>query len=271
MPENKRRKPKKGGENPQNSSTALIVVERKSSTGRKCKICTHPSVNKINSMIAKGESFRRISSHFMTFSDRAVGRHAEKCLRLEIRALIQENKIQQAVNHYEEIREQLQFSKELQEAAREILTCDEIGRISFAPRAIDVDVIYDDLTDLDDYGSPQRKIRNLQAIINKLSQVPEIRNLQTIVKWADLKDYALRTIDAVDKILDKFARIEGRYQKDGTGDTEADELKKMREIVQRRAESEGISYEEMLIIFNENYKHLFKPEVVEKLISESVN
>jgi hypothetical protein len=268
MPEPKR---KRKNTRPKESQ-ALILVPRRTSTGPKCKVCAHPSLTKINKMIADGESTRRIASHFMAFSDGSVRRHISKCLNLEIRALIQENRIIQAVNHYEEIRAQLQFSKELQAAAREILTCDETGRISFAPRALDIDVIYHDLTDIDPKTRrPRTKMRNLQSVIDKLSEIPEIKNVQSIVQWADLKDYALRTISAVDAILDKFARIEGRY-KDKADNTEADELKRLRSIVQKRAEDEGIPYNEMLMqIFVPNFAHLYKAELVEKLVSEANN
>jgi len=56
-----------------------------------------------------------------------------------------------------------------------------------------------------------------------------------------------------------------------TPDAENEELKKLRAIIENRAAQEGVSYEEMLKVFNENYRHLYKPEVVEKLVSEANN
>ncbi len=249
----------------------VIVPQPRSSTGRKCKICSHASVARINAMIAKGDSFRSISLHFM-MSHMSVSRHVRKCLKLDIRAVSEEKRIVQAVDYFEELRRQLEFAKELQEAAREVLTVDETGKVSFMPRAIDIDVIYVDLTDIDpDTKKPRTKIRNLQAIIDKLSQMPEVRNVQSIVQWQDLKDYALRTISANDLLLDKFARIEGRYKDKGDALDEAAELKKLRAIIATRAQQENISFGEMLVIFKENYAHLYRKELVEKLVSEAVN
>ncbi|HEY8560485.1 MAG TPA: hypothetical protein VIL74_08915 [Pyrinomonadaceae bacterium] len=269
MPDKKRKR-----KNAQTEPQALIVVPQtaRTSTGRKCTICAHVSVARINSMIAKGESFRNIAKHFLVHYSN-VFRHARKCLALDVRAVMEERRISQAVDHFEELLKQLEFAKELQSAAREVLTVEEIGRVSLMPRALDIDVIYDDLTDIEPLtGQPQRKIRNLQSIINKLSEAPEMRDLHSVVKFSDLKDYALRTIAAVDTLLDKFARVEGRYQKDGAGaGNETEELKKLRTIIETRAQQENIPFGEMLVIFKDNYAHLYKPEIVEKLISEANN
>lgn len=48
-----------------------------------------------------------------------------------------------------------------------------------------------------------------------------------------------------------------------------DELQKLRAIIATRAEMEGVEFAAMAQIFNENYRHLFKPELVEKLLSEA--
>lgn len=194
-------------------NTALTVVEKKYNSGRKCSVCNHPSITKINFWISTGKSFRHISSHFAV-GYRSVGRHTEKCLQLDVHALYEEKKISQAVNHYEELCKQLEFSKELQEACREMLMCEQTGKISFFPRATDIDIVYEDLNDLDIFNRPTRKTKDLQTIINRLQDIPGVINLRPIVKQSDMHDYAITTIIAIDKVLDKFAKVEGKYKKD---------------------------------------------------------
>lgn len=257
-------------------NTALVFVPRpaQQSTGRKCKCCSHPSVKKINSMISKGDSFRRISSHFGMFSDRSVGRHAEKCLNLEIRALIKENKVERAIDHYEEIKKLLDFALELKDAAREMLVCDELDRVSFMPRAEDINVIYDDLTENDMFGRPIRKTRHLQSIINAMANIPEIKNVQAVVKTQDLKDYGLRTIAAVDVVLDKVAKVEGLYKEQQKIEPVEKHLRQIKAIAARTERpldeilEKGIERK----IIPEQFRHELREKIAAVInVSEAVN
>lgn len=108
----------------------LKAISKRKSAGRHCSICIHEDAETINSLIAGNKSFRAISRQINgddSMRD-AINRHAENCLKLEVRALIKEKRIKQAVNHYQEITEQLEFAKDLRLAAREYLS-DETGRI----------------------------------------------------------------------------------------------------------------------------------------------
>ncbi|CAN5564452.1 hypothetical protein BH10ACI1_BH10ACI1_10880 [soil metagenome] len=90
--------------------------------GRKCSICSHEKVKQMNSLINRGQlSFRAISRQFCgndSMRD-ALRRHTENCLKLELGALIKDNRIEQAINIHQEFREQLQLAKDLRLIAKE--------------------------------------------------------------------------------------------------------------------------------------------------------
>lgn len=208
--------PRKRKQSTQNTSTqtqAIQTVPRKYNSGRKCSVCSHPSVEKINFWISQSKSFRHIASHF-GMSYRSVGRHTEKCLQLDVQVLVKEKKIERAIDYHEELQKQFQFCVELQEACREMLLCEQTDKISFFPRATDVDIIYYDLLELNFFGNPTRKTMDLQTIINRIKQIPDIKYERHIVKMSEMHEYALNTVVAIDKVLDKFAKVQGLYKKD---------------------------------------------------------
>lgn len=211
------KKEKQPTQNTQTQTQAIQTVPKKYSSGRKCSVCNHPSISKINYWISTGKSFRHIASHFAV-GYRSVGRHTEKCLQLDVHALYEEKKINQVIDVYNEFCKQFEFVREAQDACREMLTCEETGKMSFYPRAGDIDIVYDDLFDLDLFNRPTRKTKDLQTIINTLRDLPGIANLRPIVKMSEMHSYFLDTTHTLDKLLDKFAKIEGKYKKDQEAD-----------------------------------------------------
>lgn len=139
----------------------------KKSTGRKCSVCTHAQVKEINSAINRADSFRGISRQFGVGDD-SVGRHAENCLKLEIRALIEEKKIENAIDHWAEIYDLLAFGKELKNASRDYLKDPETGALTLIPRAKEVLVIYEDHVDLTKNYEPKKKRENLDVLLERL-------------------------------------------------------------------------------------------------------
>lgn len=254
-----------------NTNTALIKSDSKSAPGRKCSICTHQKVKKINSLINDGKSFRRISSQIFGHQNsyRSISRHTENCLRLNIAAMVREGRIKNAVEHYEEIREQLAFSKELQQAVREWLTDPETGQLTLVPRADEVTILYLDYADLTPQGEPKKKKASLQSIIDNIQSVNANFSTQSsIIKTTDMRDYALKTIDAVDKVLDKFARVDGHYQKEKEN---ADELSQLKRQIERRAESRGVSFEEEAALYLQLFGSDLKPEIKAELSTDFIN
>lgn len=259
---------KKTNETQTITPSALAKVEPKKPTGRKCSVCTHEEAKKINSLINNGKSFRYISLHF-GMSAMSVGRHTENCLKLDIAALVREKRIENAVEHYEEMRMLLEFSKELQQAAREWLLDPETGKITLTPRADEVTVVYLDYADLMPNLQPKKKKASLQSIIDNIQSVNANFSAQSsIIKTTDLRDYALKTIDSADKVLDKFARVDGHYQKEKEN---TDELTQLKKQIERRAESRGVSFEEEAALYLRLFGSDLKPEIKEELSTNLIN
>jgi hypothetical protein len=65
----------------------------------------------------------------------------------------------------------------------------------------------------------------LSDIIKNIQQIHSGFDYQSAaIKSVDMREYALKTIDSVDKILDKFAKVDGHYQKEREND---EKLKKV--------------------------------------------
>ncbi|HXG86103.1 MAG TPA: hypothetical protein VNI84_18935 [Pyrinomonadaceae bacterium] len=217
MPRKPPPKPKNPRPKKPKAVAALQVVPKKYRGGQRCSICAHDELKNINLLINEGKSFRRIASQILGSENRyrSISRHVEKCLNLEINALIRKNRINNAIDHYAELLEQLDFAKELQTAAKEWLSDPKTGRISFMPRADELDIIYLDGHLLDLFGRPTRQRQSLQDIIDNIQQVaPNIKVIGHTYKTSDTREYAVKTIAGVDSLLDKFAKVEGHYQKD---------------------------------------------------------
>ena len=214
LPKNTRKK--------QEKKTDSLQVIPKVRLGRSCKCCQHLQVKKINSAISQGKSFRAISCLILGNESmrESIRRHAENCLKLDIHALLNEKRIEQAVEHYQELIKQLNFSKELQEAVRELLTDTKTGKITFAPRDYEIEVLYLDYGDVDAItGLPRRKKEKLSDIIQSIAAHKSGFNFQGFqVKTINYFDAAVKTIEAVDKVLDKFAKVDGLYQKEREND-----------------------------------------------------
>jgi len=146
-------------------------------------------------------------------SDVSVGRHAEKCLNLEIQALIKEKKIENATDHYQEINSQFIFARDLRLAAQKYLSDPETGDLALIPRSDEIIVIYEDYSDTTPTGEPKKKRDSLSFLLERAAS-GNITPLQTVVKHVDIRSFSLDAIRTVDVVLDKFARIEGLYKKD---------------------------------------------------------
>lgn len=241
---------------------------KKKPTGRRCAICSHKEVKKINSAINQGASFRRISLDY-GMSDVSVNRHAKNHLKLEIQTLIKEKKIENATDHFQEITEQLEFAKELRIAAREYLSDPESGKIVLIPRSDEISVVYEDYLDLTPKGNPKRKTDLLDTLLERVKD-GNIEPRRMLAKHVDIRVFALSAIQAVDTVLDKFARIQGLYQKEKENEDES-RASRLKAIIRSRADEKGITYEAELDNFLTHYADDLKPEIKERLISHAIN
>lgn len=203
--------------------------------GRKCSICTHADVGEINLLIAQPVSFRSISAQFKMGAS-SVGRHTKDCLNLDISALVAEQKVSQAVNVYEEFREQLVFAKALRQAAQEYLShATDPLKLSITPKAHEIEVTYFDHNDMEVIGTgenaterPRKKTAQLSVILESLKDTglhPEKHKVTTV----DIRKFALDAINTTDTCIDKFAKIGGDYMKEK--ENPADNLSIARKVV----------------------------------------
>jgi hypothetical protein len=234
--------------------------------GQRCKICSHTSVRNINSAIRKGRSLRAIGVQF-GISHTTVQRHTNECLSLELQALIQQNKLEQAVNVHEEFLENLVFAKDLRLAARKWLTVND--EIDLDPRASEVLVIYDDLLDVTAKGQPKTKKEKLHVLLETATVKGAVRPDYAIIKTMDNRKFALEAIGAADSCVDKFAKLGGLYAKDKENPQDA-ELAKLKAKIEARASEKGIGYDEELRNYLERYADDVRPEIKEQLASELI-
>ena len=238
----------------------------KKSSGRKCSVCFHERIAEINSQINAPKSLRAISLQF-GMSHTSVARHTQKCLNLEISALIKEKKIERAIDHYQEIIEQLKFAKELRVTAREYLTDPETGRLILIPRSDEIEVVYLDHNDLL-MGKPVRKRAKLDAILEEIYVDGAKEADKWSVKHVDIRSFALDAIKTTDLVLDKIARLEGHYQTERTN--AADTTNAIRKKIQEVADKEGTSYQTELEIYLKEFADHLQPAIKTQLASELV-
>lgn len=208
----------------------------KKKTGRKCSICHHKEVSQINAALHSGVSFRNIASQVMQNPKAyaSVCRHAENCLKIELAALIQKKKEEQAIDVYEEFEQQLQIAKALRLACWEYLSDPtDPMKISLIPFAHEIEISYFDNTDLTEgkFPKPKKKRTTLDRLI---MQVEQLRNLDVdkiSIKHVDLRSYAVEVLRAVDMTLDKFAKIGGVYKKEAPAETDPEMV--ARKVVDR--------------------------------------
>jgi len=240
----------------------------KKSTGRKCSICSHDKAKQINSAINGEKSFRAISRQF--FGDdsarESVRRHTENCPKLQISALIKQKKIENAVDHYREIGEQLAFAKELRIAAREYLSDPDTGLLNLIPRSSEISVIYEDYADISPKGNPKKKTDSLDILLERAKH-GNIEPIRTIIKHVNIRSFALDSIRTTDVVLDKIFKLEGLYQKDREND---DAVSKLKLLIENRAQDKNVSYQEELKNFLDNYSDDVMPEIRTKLASELI-
>lgn len=209
-------------------------------SGPKCSICTHPNALKVAKAISEGKlSYYEIVSKFLKQGssedlsvdawEQRIHRHARECLKNATAAVVKNKMLEkQGIVAYDELVEQLQFAKELRNAARAYLTDPETGEVDLSPHAHEVRVHYwqtrdsiesAEIAGLKLRGQRRKKIETLQVLLDKIdSERPEPYDERELVsiKQVDLRSFALDAIRTCDGVLDKFARMGGLYKADQT-------------------------------------------------------
>lgn len=188
----------------------MTVKKTKGKVGRKCSICTHKSVSKINKAIAEGVSFRGIAGQFKVAKS-SVPRHAENCLQFALGAVIEKQLEQQGIDVHKEFEEQLAFAKQLRIAAMEYLANpDDPLKLILTPRADEIEVVYFDHNDLF-MGMPKKKKAQLSILLESLTTDGGFQPDKYSIKHVDMRKFALDAITTADMCIDKFAKLAGKY------------------------------------------------------------
>lgn len=136
-------------------------------------------------------------------------------LETALAELSAELKAEIEVDVKKEFARQLDFAKELREAAREYLTVD--GEINFAdPREDEVVIVVRDHDNLNEKGKPTLKSIPLTELLAGFAEngldVAKVK-MEPMTRQFAL-EYALKTISSADGCIDKFAKLGGEYTKE---------------------------------------------------------
>lgn len=197
--------------------------------GMKCSVCAHLDLLKINRAIADGRlSMRKIATKY-GLTEAALNRHRTNDLTTDALAAQHVRRLQGGVDVWAEFEDQLDFAKQLREAAKRYLSNpDDPLRMDLIPRAEEIDVTYLDHTDLTKGENPQPK-KKVAKLSHLLVTVESLRNLdvdKVQIKHVDLRKFALDAINTTDTCIDKFARLTGSYQQDKPNESAIDQALK---------------------------------------------
>ncbi len=134
---------------------------------RKCSICEHPQVEKINKCIVNSESLRKISEQF-SVSPAAVNRHKKDHLPQTLVKAQEVKEIGQAVTVLGELQRCFERVNKMFNACDEWLTdADDPSKYNLDPRAGDIIITY---LDTGPDGKPTRKKAPLSLLLAKLRE-----------------------------------------------------------------------------------------------------
>lgn len=207
---------------------------------RRCSICARKDVKKVNEAICNNLSYRSIAQRFGVIHT-TLQRHIETCLGLELATIQQKHREQQAIDVYEEFKEQLAFAKDLRVAAREYLSdvADPL-RLSITPKAHEIEVTYFDHNDMEMVGEvmrPKKKTAQLSTILESIFAEGNLEPDKYKITTIDIRKFALDAINTTDTCIDKFAKLSGEYTK------EKDNPQRLAEVVYTVSEQYRIAYE----------------------------
>ncbi|CAN5278559.1 hypothetical protein BH10ACI1_BH10ACI1_26160 [soil metagenome] len=253
------------------------MLKENSFKGRKCSICSHEKVKQMNSLINRGQlSFRAISRHFCgndSMRD-ALRRHTENCLKLELGALIKDNRIEQAIDYRKERAEAMHRVKKMVEACEDWMTDPaDAQKFTLAPRADDLQVVYDDWNVMFQ-GKPTRKKTMLSELLEDLHRDHNIQAVKIINTQMDNRKVFLEALKNLDTKLDAIAKTEGLYQQDRQN--EVDIIRQAERVL--KILSEGGEYAQQYFLkmcesgdFTPEVKAEVERRLGERTVSDAVN
>jgi len=183
----------------------------------RCSICKLTNVKQIDSRIKRGESLRYIALQELNDERRfmSVQRHTENCLQLKVSALIEQRKIEAAIDFEKELADAF-FSVKKQVLALErwLSDPDDPERFSLEPRADDLLVIYQDNNDLTQQGDAKVKKATLKQLLLDIAEKKPWDFVQVVNQQYDNRKLYLETMKTLGDKMDRYAKIHGMFTKD---------------------------------------------------------
>jgi hypothetical protein len=248
-----------------------IIDIPKSKGGRRCQTCFHAKAAEINAALTSGKAMRQVSAAH-GLAERALYRHARKCLSLQFTVLRSDAALMSAEYVWKAFEGNLKFATELREAAQKWLMVndEETGQPEYNldPRDSEMSVVYLDYEDMTDGKNPQpkKKTELLSELIDRLEGKKHMSVQVVFGKRMDLRKFALDAIASTDMCVDKFAKLRGLYQKEQANERD-EELLNLRRKIERAASINGTDYETEKQAFLSEFSDEIKPDLRTQLVS----
>ncbi len=176
------------------------------SRGRKCSVCTHAEVDKINELLASGRPINEIASVYNDITEMSLGRHKKNHLP---QTLIKSKEAQDIVQGdvvMNELKKCFERVNLLFDACdRWLRDPDNPSRYDLSPRTEDIKVIYEENGS---NGKPVRRKAPLSRILAKIEGAGYlVQGWET--KHADPRELILKTANRLQGQIELLARLMG--------------------------------------------------------------
>ncbi len=189
---------------------------------RKCTICIHKDVDKLNKAICNNVSYRNIALQAGT-SATTVLRHIDSCLKMELSTLHQERKTENAIDFEAELQKLYARATKMVDALEKWLEDpDDPGVLNIAPRDSEMVVTYLDYNDTTDQGKPKRKKGVLADLLQRAEAPNNIEAIAVATTAVDNRKLYLESFKTLGDRLEQIAKFHGLWTQDKTNPNNLD-------------------------------------------------
>lgn len=178
-----------------------------------CSICRKPEIEAINQRILLPFNFslRNIAEQFGT-SPQSLLRHIENCLKLSLSIVREKNLAKQGIEFDRQLEQMAARANKLLEACdRWLADPDNPELYSIEPRDKEIDVVYEDHSDLNERGKPKRKRGNLNELLLR-AEKGKVSAVSVTVKGVDNRSLLIQTMSELGRQLRIFGDATGKFQ-----------------------------------------------------------
>lgn len=189
---------------------------------RTCTICSHPDVESLNKDICNNISYRNIALRAST-SATSVMRHIEKCLKLEMSAVVQAHKAGQAFDFATELQRLYQKATKMVYALEKwLIDPDNPDEFDIGPRDAEILVTYLDHNDTNEKGKPARKKGMLSDLLERAEAPNNITVMGVASMAVDNRKLYLDAFKTLNDRLEQIAKFYGHWTKEKANPADAD-------------------------------------------------